>query len=247
MLSAPLWWAFEGINAFTQNWRYLGAEQYSSLEYALIASWHFSVVIPAVFEAAELVGSFEFTTRFRRGPAVRLPDSLLFASVVLGLISLAALAAWPQYVFPFAWLCLLLILDPINHVQGRPSVITCLGRGDWRTVFALATGALICGWFWEMWNYWAFPKWEYDIPSVDFVRILEMPLLGYGGYLPFGLEVYAGYYFLSGLFGWALKIPKHAVGLLPGIQHGQPQDSGGISSVGDRPRNAGRAETAAHY
>ena len=61
LLSAPLWWAFEGINAFTQNWRYLGAEQYSSLEYALIASWHFSVVIPAVFEAAELVGSFEFT------------------------------------------------------------------------------------------------------------------------------------------------------------------------------------------
>ena len=165
----------------------------------------------------------------------------------MGLVSLAALAAWPQYVFPFAWLCLLLILDPINHVQGRPSIVGWMGRGDWRIVFALATGALICGWFWEMWNYWAFPKWEYDIPSVDFVRIFEMPLLGYGGYLPFGLEVYAGYYFLSGLFGWALKIPTHAVGLLPGIQHSQPQNSGGISSVGDSAPNARRSETAAHY
>ena len=135
LLSAPLWWAFEGINAFTQNWRYLGAERYSTLEYALIASWHFSVVIPAVFEAAELIGTFEFTTRFRRGPAVRLPNSLLIASVVLGLVSLAALAVWPEYVFPFTWLSLLLILDPINYVQGRPSIVGWMRRGDWRVVF----------------------------------------------------------------------------------------------------------------
>ena len=31
----------------------------------------------------------------------------------------------------------------------------------------------------------------------------EMPLLGYGGYLPFGLEVYAAYHFLTSLVGWA--------------------------------------------
>ncbi len=64
---------------------------------------------------------------------------------------------------------------------------------------ALGTGALVCGWFREMWNYWAFPKWQYTIPLVDFVRVFEMPLLGYSGYLPFGLEVYATYHFMSGL------------------------------------------------
>ena len=49
LFSIPLWWAFEGINYFTQNWHYLGGEAYSTLEYVLVASWHFSVVIPAVF------------------------------------------------------------------------------------------------------------------------------------------------------------------------------------------------------
>jgi hypothetical protein len=40
---------------------------------------------------------------------------------------------------------------------------------------------------------------------VDFAYVFEMPLLGYGGYLPFGLEIYAAYHFLSGSLGWVLK------------------------------------------
>ena len=51
-----------------------------------------------------------------------------------------------------------------------------------------------------MWNFRALPKWEYTIPYLGFARVFEMPLLGYLGYLPFGLEVYAGYHFLAGWF-----------------------------------------------
>jgi hypothetical protein len=42
-----------------------------------------------------------------------------------------------------------------------------------------------------MWNYYSFPKWTYHIPGLDFLRIFEMPLLGFGGYVPFALELYA--------------------------------------------------------
>jgi hypothetical protein len=42
-----------------------------------------------------------------------------------------------------------------------------------------------------MWNSRALPKWEYDISYAEWLRIFEMPLLGYGGYLSFGLETYA--------------------------------------------------------
>ena len=70
-------------------------------------------------------------------------------------------------------------------------------------VVAMGVGALVCGWFWEMWNYWAFPKWHYTVPFLEYAHVFEMPLLGYGGYLPFGLEVYASYYFLTSLVGWA--------------------------------------------
>ncbi len=43
------------------------------------------------------------------------------------------------------------------------------------------------------------PKWIYNVPFVGFWHIFEMPLLGYGGYLPFSLELYALYRLLSRL------------------------------------------------
>ena len=66
----------------------------------------------------------------------------------------------------------------------------------------MGTAALLCGFFWEMWNYLAFPKWYYTIPFGQYAHIFEMPLLGYAGYLPFGLEIYAFYYFIRGLVRW---------------------------------------------
>ena len=45
-----------------------------------------------------------------------------------------------------------------------------------------------CGGCWEMWNYYSLARWEYSISFVHKFQIFEMPLLGYAGYLPFGLE-----------------------------------------------------------
>ncbi len=198
VISVPLWWAFEGINYFTENWHYIGAEEYSPLRYALVASWHFSIVVPAVFETSELLASFTMIKKIRSGPAISLSRSSVILLFGLGLLCLVSLVFWPSYAFPGAWLCLFLILDPVNLLRGRPSILGWISKGDWRPVACLALGALVCGWFWEMWNFWAFPKWYYTIAHVDFVHIFEMPILGYGGYLPFGLEVYAVYHFLNG-------------------------------------------------
>ncbi len=213
LASIPLWWAFEGINYFTQNWHYLGAETYSPLKYTLVASWHFSIVVPAVFETADLVGSFRWVQRWQRGPALPVSRPILIAAIALGLLSLAAVVFWPRYAFSVTWLSLFLLLDPINHFWGRPSILAQLRRGDWRTVVAFGLGALVCGWFWEMWNYWASPKWEYSIPFVEFAKVFEMPLLGYGGYLAFGLETYAAYHFLGGVVERARKYPFRSLSL----------------------------------
>jgi hypothetical protein len=48
--------------------------------------------------------------------------------------------------------------------------------------------AVICGFFWEMWNSFSLAQWRYSIPFVHRFEIFAMPLLGYAGYLPFGLE-----------------------------------------------------------
>lgn len=51
-----------------------------------------------------------------------------------------------------------------------------------------ALAALICGIFWELWNWKSLAHWEYALPFVHRFQLFEMPLLGYAGYLPFGLE-----------------------------------------------------------
>jgi hypothetical protein len=68
------------------------------------------------------------------------------------------------------------------------NILSDLSAGRWTLVFASAVSALICGFFWEMWNYFSQAKWIYSIPFVQKFQIFEMPLLGYAGYLPFGLE-----------------------------------------------------------
>jgi hypothetical protein len=72
--------------------------------------------------------------------------------------------------------------------MGEHHALSGLARGDWRLVVSSALAALICGWFWEMWNYYSLAKWEYVIPFVHRFQVFEMPILGYAGYLPFGLE-----------------------------------------------------------
>ena len=73
--------------------------------------------------------------------------------------------------------------------------------GDWRQVIALWLGVLLTAFFWEMWNFFSYPKWIYDVPWGNWMHIFEMPALGYGGYLPFALELYALYHLILGIFG----------------------------------------------
>jgi hypothetical protein len=35
------------------------------------------------------------------------------------------------------------------------------------------------------------PTWQYDVPHTGLPELFEMPLLGYGGYLPFALGIHA--------------------------------------------------------
>ena len=203
ILAVPYWWMFEAINQVIQNWVYIGSNPETSLFSLIQTSLAFSVVIPAVFEVSELVGSFNFINRFARMPALVLDRQQVAIIGILGVLSLAALLTWPKYLFPITWLSLFFIFDPINYLTGRPSITANVRHGDWRLVVAFALGALICGFFWEMWNYQATISWQYNIGFFDFARIFHMPLLGYGGYLPFGLETYAMFHFVVGLLGWS--------------------------------------------
>lgn len=198
VLSAPAWWLFEIINWRTGNWLYLGRELFSPLEYFAFASLSFSTVIPAVFTTAELMRTFGWIERFARGPRIQSTPRVCWGLFVTGSVMLGLLVVWPRYFYPFVWLSLFFIVEPVNAWLGKRSILIRLQDGDWRTVVALWTGALTCGFFWEMWNYFSYPKWTYHVPFANFVHLFEMPLLGYLGYLPFGLELYALVHLVQG-------------------------------------------------
>jgi hypothetical protein len=201
LVSAPVWWIFEFLNVRTQNWTYLGAEAFSPLEYAFWTTLSFTTVIPAVFGAAELFASFDLVKRLGRGPVIGADQRTTLIFFLLGWIMLAVMWIWPGIFFPFIWLSPYFILEPVNVWLGNRSLAHWIQKGDWRPVIALWLGVLFTAFFWEMWNYYAYPKWIYQVPWGNWLHIFEMPALGYGGYLPFALELYALYHFISGLWG----------------------------------------------
>ncbi len=202
VFSVPVWWLFEVLNSRVQNWHYVLDHPYglswSPLGFNLMASLCFSTVLPAVMEMATLVTSLPMLKPHiaPRGTTPPVPARWLALEFIAGVVSLAAPLIWPHQAFGLIWIGPLLVLDPINAWRGRRSAIGHLLAGDWRFLVAVPLAALACGFFWEMWNYFCLPKWYYTIPYVGFAKIFEMPLLGYLGYLPFGLELFALYHFL---------------------------------------------------
>jgi hypothetical protein len=201
LLSIPGWWLFEFLNLFLQNWHYLYNRPVGSLEYAVRSSVHFSIVIPAVLSTAELWGSFHCLAGSVRWRMLTVTNRRLVAFILAGMVMLVSVIAFPRYCFPLAWVSLYLIFDSLNMLLVAPSLLRYLEAGNWRPVLSLAFGTLTCGFFWEMWNFYSLPKWVYTIPFVDVLHIFEMPVLGYLGYLPFGLEVYALYILLIDISG----------------------------------------------
>jgi len=199
--SAPVWWVFEAANTRLGNWRYVLPHERSWLGYHAEATLAFSTVLPAVFVTAELWWALGVAHGGRRWRPIAPGPPALRGIAVAGAAMFAASMVWPTLFFPLVWLGLFFALDPIGRLLGAPSLSAQVATGDWSPVLALFAGGLTCGVLWEAWNSRAMPKWVYDLPYLEVGRIFEMPVAGYGGYLPFALELYAAWSLLRYLAG----------------------------------------------
>lgn len=201
LLSIPFWWLFEGINLRMHNWEYVGSHQFGPISYFLFASLSFSTVIPAVLTTAEWVRHWQWVDRLKKAKPLHISSKK--GVFVLGFICLLLLLSFPTIFYPFCWIFLFLLTEPLNAVfKKRTFLFGDLKGGDWRAVISLWIGVLICGLCWELWNWQSDPRWVYHIPYLGFFPLFEMPILGYLGYLPFALELFS----LSNLF-WKGKLP----------------------------------------
>lgn len=194
LLSAAFWWLFEYLNRFVQNWYYVGIGTLGAWDYFWRATLSFATVLPAVLGTRELLascarlsGGLDDAWTIRWMHSKRIAWILLMVSAV----GLAAVGVWPNALFSLLWLAPLLLITALQIIMGEASILDGPAIGDWRDVWLVALAGLVCGFFWEMWNYESLAHWEYSVPFVHRFEIFHMPLLGYSGYLPFGLECLA--------------------------------------------------------
>jgi len=187
--SALFWRFFEYLNRFVQNWHYVRVD-FTPWAYFWYATLCFSTVLPAVLGTRDWVAGSVWIETFKDFRVIRIPYPRLFAIAILTLsgAGLAGIGVRPNLLFPLLWVSPLLIIVSLQRLWGEPTMLDLFKKGDWRPFVAAATAALMCGGFWEMWNYYSLAKWEYAVPFVQKYLIFEMPVLGFAGYLPFGLE-----------------------------------------------------------
>ena len=189
--SALFWWFFEYLNRYVWNWYYVGIPGISSVEYVIFATLCFTTVLPAVVAVAAWLGTFgAFADGAFAGMArvnVRSPAALVVLTV-LSLAGLTGIVFAPQFAFPLLWISPLMVFVLVQIVLRESSVLDDLASGDWSLVVRFAVAALVCGGVWETWNVYSAAKWIYAVPYVQAFEIGEMPLVGFAGYLPFGVE-----------------------------------------------------------
>jgi hypothetical protein len=193
-LSAAFWWLFEYLNRFVQNWYYMGVGTLGAWDYFWQATLPFATVLPAVLGTRDLLASFP---QLSGGLDNTWPMSWMLSKriawilLVVSAIGLAAVGVWPNALFSLLWLAPLVLITALQIIMGEASILNGPATGDWRELWQVALAGLVCGFFWEMWNYQSLAHWEYSVPFVHRLEIFHMPLLGYSGYLPFGLECLA--------------------------------------------------------
>ena len=201
VISALFWWIFEFINAAIGNWSYNSLEGIGgSAARNLFGTLSFATVLPALFETVELIRSIHLFENAKLKKKYKISGAFLHLMMFIGVLCFISPIIFPEFAFPLVWLAFFFILDPINYVHKQPSIIGYLKNKKLTLILSLLLAGIILGFLWEFWNYYAIPKWTYDIPYVGFLKIFEMPLLGYFGYFPFALELYTMYSFVRSLF-----------------------------------------------
>ena len=190
-VSALFGWFFEYLNRYVWNWFYQGVSHMSGLEYAFYATICFSSVLPAVVATAAWLHTFPaFRDAAYDGMAkvdLRRPGWCVFLAAVAA-VGLVGIVYAPQYTYPLLWISPATVFILVQILLKEPSVLDRTRTGNWALFFRFAVAALVCGLAWETWNEHAVAKWVYSVPFVHAFQVWEMPLIGFAGYLPFGVE-----------------------------------------------------------
>jgi hypothetical protein len=190
-----LWLIFEAANVALKNWYYI------NLPHGVGERWlgyavAYGTVLPGMFETAECLESLGLFKKCKIKKTV-VSSGGHSVLILLGVLCLASSVLIPEYFFPLIWVGFIFVLDPLNHRFGGKSLLRDVEEGNIRKACLLLIAGLICGFLWELWNFWALSKWIYTVPFFENAKGFEMPLLGFLGFPPFAVQSYVMYNFIS--------------------------------------------------
>lgn len=222
VVSVVGWFFFEYFNYFAiGNWYYPNSTMpaLSHIRIVIIFLVAYTTVWPAVFEWYTLLNTFpKLVARYTQGPKISLPGGLLLWG---GLVLILALVVFPYPFFWALWVGTLAVFTGTLIRLGLPTPFSDMKKGNWGPAILMGLSSMFNGFFWELWNWGStHPNpspvtnpnyWMYDVPYVDVIHIFsEMPLLGYFGYLPFGLLVWVMFIWAGQVFGFNTDLLPHS-------------------------------------
>lgn len=198
-LSIICWLVFEAYNLHLQNWHYVNLPR-SMVVRVIGYIWSFATIFPAIFLSKELIEIWGVFSRVRIRPR-RMSKTRLSIYFIFGFLCLIVPIFLPQsiarYTIAAVWVGFVFLLEPVNYILGGKNLLSELEQGQLKTLFSLFAAGLLCGLLWETWNNWAYTKWVYDVPYLSRPKLFEMPLAGFLGFLPFAVECYSMYNFVT--------------------------------------------------
>src|SRR6266404_1783909 len=194
--SAVIWFLFEAINFRLRDWYYVFLPA-GRLERWLGITVSLATVVPAVLLPERVLGRLGVWRDLRFRSFALEPRHLEIAGWV-GWGLLAAVLAFPRYLYPLTWGAVWLIAEPLLHRRDpERSLFADIARGSWGRIARLMAAGLFAGVLWESFNAMARGRWIYTVPFLEHLKIFEMPLVGFLGFPCFALEVWSLYHLVA--------------------------------------------------
>ncbi len=206
------WYLFQYLDYFLlKDWYFPDDGLLSPLEYHLWIHLGNTTVWPAVFEWYCLLSTSQtLQTRYAHGPKVDL-SRFGWGFLLAGGGMTIALSIWPIPLFWSVWIGPPFILGGVLLLAGRWTPVSPMKKGNWTSMVLLGLAGLCNGLLWELLNYHSNPTnpsfWKYDIPYFQGMeKIGEMPIIGFAGYIPFGIFCMVWWLVLASIFGFSRYI-----------------------------------------
>lgn len=149
VISIPFWTLFEVYNLFTMSWHYVHYIWY-------VHFIDFAIILPAFVETFSLFKALEFGKRFdfkkakslvkeKRAIKNSMYENVIKLLIVFGAICAVLPVLFPKAAYAFVWFGLLLFLDPLNYLTGRPSILHKISTGKKSLAAQIVFAGLITG------------------------------------------------------------------------------------------------------